>query len=139
MNTFHLEIVSPEGIIYKDDIEEALLPTPKGEIGILPHHIPLFTKLSEGEVRVKRTGKDISFAISGGFLEIDKTTVRIISDYAVAAENIRVAHAEEAKRRAERLLSEKQKEKDFALIEKDLARSILELKIAEKVRKRHQQ
>lgn len=132
----HLEIVSPEGITYKDDVDEVILPTPDGEIAVLTNHIPLFTKISEGEVRIKKGDKEISIAITGGFLEVDKTSLTIIADYAVKAESIEVARAQEAKKRAEKMLEERKEGVDFALIEKDLQRSILELKIAEKVKRK---
>ena len=55
--TFHLEIVSPDGIIYKEDVDEVSLPTTKGEITIIPHHIPLYAKLAEGEATIIKNGK----------------------------------------------------------------------------------
>ena len=136
MNTFHFEIVSPEGIVYTDEVDEVLLPTQKGEIGIFPHHVPLFTKLCEGEVRIKKGREYTSVAINGGFVEVDKTKVMVLSDYAVRADTIEIAHAEEAKRQAQKLLAEKHSEEDFTLISKDLQRALLELKVAEKVRNR---
>lgn len=136
MTTFHFEIVSPDGIIYTDDVEVVLLPTSNGEIGILPHHIPLFTKLEAGEVRIKKGAEEISVAITGGFLDVQKSHVTLLSDHAIRADNIEIARAEEAKKRAERLLEERAETENFALVEKDLARSIIELHIADKVRKR---
>lgn len=134
----HLEIVSPEGIIFKEEVDEVSLPTPLGEITLLPHHAPLFTKVSDGEVKVKKNNKNIFFAVSGGFLEVSNNSVSLLSDYAVQAENIQIAKAEEAKNRAKKTLEEQREREDFVLIEKNLQRSILELKVAEKVRKRNQ-
>lgn len=136
-NSLHIEIISPEGIILKEEADEIILPTPDGEITILLHHIPLFTKLSEGEVIIRKSGKNISVAITGGFLEINKTSLTVISDYAIRADSIEIAQAQKAKERAEKILSEKVENTDFELIEKNLQRSILELKVAEKARKRY--
>jgi len=135
-NILHIEVVSPEGIVYQGEATAVFLPTPDGEIEVLPHHIPLFTKLADGEVRVQNNGRDTSFAITGGFLEVNKKSLIILSDYAIRAESIQVAKAEEAKRRAEKLLEEKHEDVDFEIISKDLQKSILELNVAEKIKRR---
>jgi F-type H+-transporting ATPase subunit epsilon len=67
---FELQILSPTGEVFHESVDEALLPTSKGEIAILPHHIPLFSKLSEGTITVKKSGKETLIAIVGGFLEV---------------------------------------------------------------------
>lgn len=133
---FHLEIVSPDGIIYKDDIEELSLPTTKGEITILPHHIPLYAKLEEGEAVIKKGGKRTSIAVLGGMVEIGRETVSIITDYAIRAESIEMARAEEAKKRAEEVIKNKEENVDYTMIDRDLKKSILELKVAQKYKKR---
>lgn len=53
---FTLEIITPDGIILNEEVDEIILPTPEGQITILPHHIPLYAKLSEGEVHIKKKG-----------------------------------------------------------------------------------
>ena len=137
-NEFLLEILSPEGQIFNDAIDEVILPTLQGEIAILPHHAPIFTKLSEGEIVIKKEGKEHYIAITGGFLEVNNNKVHVLADYAVRSEKIEIKRAEEAKKRAEELMKQKGKisEMDFARAEKDLQKSILELKISEKIRKR---
>lgn len=133
---FHLEIVSPDGIIYKDDIEEASLPTVNGEITILPHHIPLYAKLTEGEAVITKNGKRSVIAVLGGIVEVAKNTVSIITDYAIRAESIELARAEEAKNRAEEIMKGKEENVDYTMIDRDLKKSILELKVAQKYKKR---
>lgn len=132
----HVEVVSPEGLVFQGEADEVLLPTEKGEIGVLPHHIPLFTKLIGGEVRIKQGSKDTSFAISGGFLEVNPASLVILADFAVKAESIEVSRAEEAKRKAEQLIKERNENVDFELAEKELERAILQLHVADKVKKR---
>jgi len=132
-----VEILSPEGQIYQGEADEIVAPSQQGEIAILPNHSPLFTKLAEGEVIIKDGKDETSIAVTGGFLEISKNKVDILADYAIRAENIEIAKAEQAKKKAEELLREKKENFDFSLIEKDLQRSILELKIGEKVRRKH--
>lgn len=136
-NKLHLEIVSPEGKLFSEHVDEVIAPTVNGEIAVLPQHAPLFTQLQAGELRVKRGSKEESIAILGGFLDVNNNTVSVIADYAVHADTINAAEAEKAKRRAEELLSEKKENVDFVEIERDLQRSILELNIADKIRRRN--
>lgn len=138
-NTFHLEILSPEGEIFKDDVNEVTLPTSQGEISILPNHAPLFTKLTEGEAVIKSKDKNVFIALTGGFLEVSKNKVTILADYAVRSEKIEREAVEHAKKKAEELLAQKEKmsKVDFATAEKDLKKAILELHISEKVKKRY--
>lgn len=140
-NEFLLEILSPDGVIYQETVEAVILPTVQGEITVLPHHAPIFTKLTEGEIVINNGGKKFYIAISGGFLEVNKHSVNVLADYAVRSEKIETKKAEDAKKKAEELIKQKEKmgEFDFAMVEKELQKSILELKISDKVRKRIRQ
>lgn len=138
MNTFTLEIITPDGIILSEEAEEVILPTTNGQITILPHHIPLYAKLGEGEVQIKIKGKEILYALLGGILDVSKNKVSILSDYAVHADNIQIARAEDAKKRAEEAIANKEAVQDFTFENKELRKSILELKVAQKMRKHSQ-
>lgn len=131
---FQLQILSPLGEVFNDTVDEVLLPTENGEIAVLPHHIPLFSKLTEGTITIKRTGKNTVIAIVGGFLEVNNKVVTILSDYAIKAENIQAARALEAKKRAEEFIANKQSTTDLIMAEKELQRSLLELKVADKIK-----
>lgn len=134
----YLEIVTPEKIIYKGDVDEIIVNTADGELGILPHHVNLFTKVMPGEVTLKVGKKEQFMAITGGFLEVSSNKVTILADYAVHAEEINVQKALEAQKRAEELLKKKKEhisEEDFALAQAELRRSLLELNVAK--RRRH--
>jgi len=133
---FLLEILSPESAVFSDSVDEVSLPTEKGEITILTNHVPLFSKLSEGEVKIKKGDKQTLIAIAGGFLEVEKEKVSVLSDYAVKAENIEIAKALEAKKRAEELLKNRDETTDMLIVEKELQRTILELKMAEKIKRK---
>lgn len=135
MATFLLEIITPDGIIYSDQVDEIVIPTDKGEIAVLPNHVPLYSRLGEGEARIIKGGKEKYLAILGGILEVGKNKVSVLSDYAVPAENIVVARAQEAKKRAELAQNEKQSETDFQISNMELRKSILELKVAKNIRK----
>lgn len=130
----HVEIVSPIGIVYKDDVDEITVPTQSGYIGILPHHVPLLTQVTSGELSVKKGSSSQLLAITGGFLEVANNKVTILADYAVRSEDVEVAKAESAKKRAEQLLKEKLSERDFVQVEGELRRSLLELKVAKRRR-----
>ncbi|MEX2007184.1 MAG: ATP synthase F1 subunit epsilon, partial [Candidatus Levyibacteriota bacterium] len=126
----HLEIITPEKVVYSDKVSEVLVPTENGEIGILPKHIGLFTKVVPGELTIKKGSSELTIAITGGFLEVSADKITILADYAIRAENIEVAKAMEAKEKAEKLMKEKTDERDSAMLEGQLRRAVLELKIA---------
>ncbi len=132
-----LEIITPEKIIYKGDVDEIIVNTADGEIAVLPHHVNLFSKVMPGEVTLKVGGKNQYLAITGGFLEVSKNKVTMLADYAIHAEEIDVEKALEAQKRAEELLKKKKEglsEQDFAVAQGELGRAILELHVA---RRRH--
>ena len=130
-----LSILTPQAQVYAGEADEVVVPTVNGEIGILPNHVSLLTQILPGELRVKSGGKTNFFAIMGGYLEVNNNQVNVLGDYAVRAEDIEVAKAEQAKAKAEKLKSEKVSLQDMATIEADLRRSLLELKVANRRRR----
>lgn len=133
---FQLQILSPTGEVFNDTVDEVTLPTKKGEISVLPHHVPLYSSVEEGTISIKRGGKHTVIAIIGGFLEVTSDKVSILSDFAIKAENIEIAKANEAKKRAEEFLANKQSRADLIMAEKELQKSLLELKVADKMKHR---
>ncbi len=129
-----LEIITPEKVIYSDKVSEVIVPTENGQLGILPEHVGLFAKVVPGELIIKKGGSEQIIAITGGFLEVSKDKVSILADYAIRAENIEIAKAMEAKERAEELMKEKTTERETAMLEGQLRRAILELKVANKLK-----
>lgn len=97
--TLLCEIVTPERIVYTNEVEMVIAPTVDGEIGILPLHVPLVTVLAAGELRVRyNDGKDVEwFAISGGYLQIHEDKVIVLADNAQSASLIDVERARAAK------------------------------------------
>lgn len=132
--TLHLEIVTPTQVLYSEDVDEVIAPTVQGVIAILPNHVGLLTKLKEGELLIKKGGKTEPYAVLGGFMEVKENNVNIIAEYAIHAENIEVAKAQEAHDRAKKTMEERKGREDFALAEGELRKSILELKVAKKYR-----
>ena len=134
--TIALEIISPEGSVYKNDVGGVTLPGAGGEITVLPDHTPLFTKLAEGEVIVMRGNERVSVTITGGFLDISGNKLTILADFAIRSEEIEARKAEEAIKAAQAAIANKKNELDVQMAEKDLKKYIIELKISEKFRKR---
>lgn len=122
--------------MFNDSVDELFLPTDKGEIEVLTNHIPLYSKLSEGVITVKKGGKRTQIAITSGFIEVNNNNVAILSDYAIPAESIQVARSLEAKKKAEELLRRKESAADILVAEKELQKSIMELKVAEKIKRK---
>jgi F-type H+-transporting ATPase subunit epsilon len=127
--TLRLEIVTPDGRAYSDDVEMVTLTGVQGEMGILPQHIRLMTKLVPGEMVVRKDGRDLFIALGGGFVEVTGTRVSILTDMAVAADRIDEAKAEEARLRAEARLREKLSDEEIASTNAALARSLAQLKV----------
>jgi F-type H+-transporting ATPase subunit epsilon len=129
-----LEIVTPEGVTYSENVEMVTLPGSEGEMGIYPNHVPLMTQVSAGEVTARRNGRDEYLAVGEGFVEITGERVAILTDMAIKADNIDEAKAEEARRRAEARLSEKLSDEDSAMVSAALAHSLAQLKVKRRQR-----
>lgn len=130
------EIITPEKTVFKDDVDEIVVPTITGEIAILPNHVNLLTQVSPGELIVKKGSDTYPIAITGGFLEVNNNKISILSDYAIRAQDIEIARAQEAKKRAEKAMQEKTSDKDFKIAQGELLKSLLELKIATRHKRR---
>jgi len=128
-STLKLEIVTPEGVSYSEDVEMVTLPGSEGEMGVYPNHVPLMTQVIAGEVAARRNGRDEWLAVGEGFVEITGERVAILTDMAVKAENIDEAKAEEARKRAEARLAEQIDDEEAALVNASLAHSLAQLKV----------
>jgi F-type H+-transporting ATPase subunit epsilon len=127
--TLKLEIVTPDGKAFSDDVEMVTLTGVQGEMGILPQHVHLMTRLVPGEIVVRKGGRDLFLAVGVGLVEVTGTRVSVLTDMAVAAESIDEAKAEEARRRAEARLKEKLSAEEVATTNASLARSLAQLKV----------
>jgi F-type H+-transporting ATPase subunit epsilon len=104
--TLIVEIVTPERIVYTNEVEMVVAPTIDGEIGVLPLHAPLVGALKGGEVRVKIGDTIEWFAVSGGYIQVHEDKVIVLADDAVPASQIDVERARQAKQLAEQRLAE---------------------------------
>jgi F-type H+-transporting ATPase subunit epsilon len=136
MAKLKLEIVTPEGRAYQDDVDMVVLPGSEGELGIYPAHVPLMTQLAPGEVRIFKDGKQTELVVGSGFAEITQTQVSVLTDSAIEDESIDENVAKEAIKRAEAALKDKSlAAEELAEAEAALARSLAQLRY--KRRRRH--
>jgi F-type H+-transporting ATPase subunit epsilon len=133
--TLKLEIVTPEGKTYAEQVEMVTLPGVEGEMGIYPQHVPLLTQIVPGEIWVRKDGRDYFLAVGEGFVEITGERVAVMTDMAIRAEGIDEAKAEEARRRAEERLAGRLDDEEAAMVSAALAHSLAMLKV--KRRQRH--
>ena len=128
-NTLKLEIVTPKGIVYSDDVDLVTLRTAEGQIGVLPHHVRLMTQLLPGELTVRKGANADFLAVGEGLVEVRGDRISIATDMAVAVENIDEAVAEEARQRAAARLREKISSEEVATVNASLARSLAQLRV----------
>jgi len=99
------EIISQDRMVFEGDVDIVVLPGTDGEMGILPHHAPLLTTLKIGVIKVRSSGKEEVFTVAGGIAEVQPEVVTVLADAAENVEEIDVARAEAARRRAEEILA----------------------------------
>ena len=97
----HLEVITPEGKTFEEDVDMVIAPGSEGYLGILPHHVPLLTALGPGEFRVKQAGTERTLAVFGGFMDVRPDRVVVLTDAAERAEDIDVERAHRAREQAE--------------------------------------
>ena len=130
-NTFRVDIVSPQGIIYSADSSFVLARTTGGDIGILAGHTPLIGALKIHPVTIRTENGDEVFAVSGGFLEVQPTKVTILATSAERPESIDAERAQASLTRAEKRLAEQQEGLDIARAQASLDRAKMRLIVKE--------
>jgi len=131
-----LEIVTAERMVLDDHgIDMVIAPGAVGELAILPQHAALITPLVPGELRVRNGPEENAYFVAGGFLQVLNDKVTILADAAEHAEEIDVARAEDARRRAQETLTRRHEQPDVVAAEAALRRSLLRLRVAERRRR----
>jgi F-type H+-transporting ATPase subunit epsilon len=128
-DTLRLQIVTPDGMVYSEDVEMVTLEGVIGQIGILPNHTPLMTQMVPGEMIVLKDGREEFLAVGGGLVEVTGKSVSILTDMAVAADKIDEAKVEEARERAAARLRDKISDEEVASVNASLARSLAQLHV----------
>jgi len=135
-DSIELIIVTPERQLLRESVAEVTLPGADGQLGVLPGHAPLITELGIGEMsyRSKGGGGDGMLAIISGFAEILGDRVTVLAETAERPEEIDVARAEQAKKRAEERLAAaaSDPEIDWARAAIALQRSLIRIQVARK-------
>jgi F-type H+-transporting ATPase subunit epsilon len=134
---FKTEIVTPEKIVFSEEIESLVIPAERGYLGVLAGHAPLLATLQPGEITIKGSSKgDLHYATSGGFMEVTPGKAVLLTESAEEVAQIDIARAEESKKRAqERLAISAGKDVDKSRAKAALERAINRLKIAQKYKK----
>src|SRR3989304_8842026 len=133
-----IEIVTPEKVAYSEEADQVTLPTADGEITVLPGHVSLVTQLLPGELTLKKGSQNIVLASGGGFAEITGKKVAVVTDLAQRPEEIDERAAEEARRRAEEALTERERlsEEEFAVTAANLQKALAQLRIKRRHRRK---
>ncbi len=135
MPTLNFELVTAERIVLQEEgVDMVVAPGTDGVLGILPRHVPLITTLQPGELRVKRGADVTSMVVTGGFMEVAPDKVLVLADAAERSDEIDVARAEEARRRAEERLAGSKDTIDAARAEAALRRAIVRIHIGQRHR-----
>jgi F-type H+-transporting ATPase subunit epsilon len=134
-NTIHVDVVSAEESIFSGEAEFVALPGEAGELGIYPKHTPLITRVKPGAVRIQVSGRDEEFVfVAGGILEVQPNRVTVLADTAIRGADLDEAKAQEAKKRAEELMQNKDAAIDYAKAQAELATAIAQLAAIAKLR-----
>jgi len=129
MATLKLEIVTPEALVYSEEVDMVTLPGVEGELGVYPMHIPLMTQVVAGEICARKGGQDHYLAVGEGFVQVTGSRVAIMTDMAVKADDIDEGMAEEARKRAEARLQDKLGDEEQATVQAALAHSLAQLNV----------
>jgi F-type H+-transporting ATPase subunit epsilon len=137
-HTMRVDVVSAEEEIFSGEAEFVALPGESGELGILPGHTPLITRIRPGAVRVKVNGQadDVFVFVAGGILEVQPDNVTVLADTAIRGADLDEAKAAEAKRLAEEALVNKDGKIDYAQAQAELAAAIAQLAAIQKYRQK---
>ena len=135
--TMHVDVVSAEAEIFSGPATMLFAPGVMGDLGILPRHAPLLTRIKPGEVRiVTPEGEEQFYYVSGGMLEIQPEAVTVLADTALRAKDIDEAAALEAKEKAEKALADRSGDIDYATTEAELAQALAQLQAIQRLKKK---
>ena len=127
--TLRLEIVTPDGPVYSQDVEMVTMEAVEGQIGILPFHTRLMTQIVPGEMIVIRDGHEELLAVGEGLAVVTGTHVSVLTDMAIAADKIDESKVEEARQRAAARLLDKISDEEVASVNAALVRSLVQLRV----------
>jgi F-type H+-transporting ATPase subunit epsilon len=122
MATLHVDVVSAQESIFAGEAKFVALPGEAGELGILPGHTPLISRIRPGTVKIVRPdGAEENIFVAGGILEVQPGMVTVLADTAIRAADLDEARAEQARAKAEEALRNAKDKADIAVVEAELA------------------
>jgi len=122
MSTIQVDVVSAEESIFSGEAKFVALPGEAGELGILPGHVPLITRIRPGAVRIEKADGDEEFVfVAGGILEVQPHHVTVLSDTAIRGHDLDEAKASEARKSAEEAVKNAKSDLDLAKAQSELA------------------
>ena len=127
--TLRLDIVTPQAIVFSEDVHMVTLPAIEGQMGVYPQHVRLITQIVPGEIIVTINGTEQVLAVGEGLVDISAHRVAIVTDMAIPSDQIDEARAEEARARAAARLAEKISDEEVATVNASLARSLAQLQV----------
>ena len=134
--TIHVDIVSAEASIFSGDADMVIAPGEAGELGILPEHMPLLTRVKPGTVRVQNEGSpEEVIYVSGGMMEVQPDRVTVLADTSVRAHDLDEAKAMEAERLAKEALANRTGVQEIARAQAELAEAAAQIAAIRKLRK----
>ncbi len=138
MATIHVDVVSAEESIFSGEANFAALPGESGELGILPRHTPLITRIKPGAVRIERAdnGQEEFVFVAGGILEVQPGSITVLADTAIRGADLDEARTLEGKKAAEEALRNAKDKAEVATVEAELAVLAAELAAVRKLRRR---
>ena len=138
MATLQVEVVSAEEQIFSGAAKFVALPGENGELGILPRHTPLITRIRPGAVRIERAdnGEEEFIFVAGGILEVQPGTVTVLADTAIRGKDLDEAKAAEAKQLAEEAMKNAASDIDFAKAQGEFAAMAAQIAALRKFRRR---
>ena len=131
MKEFHLEILTPDGLLFEGMVESVLVHAVDGDVEFLAGHVDYITTLDIGRARIKIAGKDKFASVSGGFVMVSSGEVKLVATTFEFAENIDVERARAAKARAKDILSSSKDNKAIEVAQLKLQRAISRIKVVE--------
>lgn len=136
--TIHVDVVSAEESIFSGLAEFVVLPGEAGELGILPGHMPLMTRIRPGAVRIKLPNSDQEelVFVAGGLLEVQPSLVTVLADTAIRGKDLDEAKSLEAKQKAEEAMKNASSDLDLAKAQSEFAMMAAQLAVIDKLRKR---
>lgn len=135
-SSLHFRVVTPQRtLVDLDNVKIVTAPGFDGQISVLPYHAPLLTKLQSGLISYKTEHEERFLGVSQAFMEVSDNRVNILADYALLPEEADERRAQEARERAQQEMEKRLEGTDFQLVEAELRKALLELKLVEHTKK----